>query len=420
MVSAIYMGNSIEYIIAYFAILLAGKKAFLLNPLYPITEVINLVRLVECDTVVTDVKDKSLMNLYKVIAPKYSKDVCVNIPSIDDKKEEGAIIVPSSGTTGNAKLIMLTHGNLMTNVKDIVTSYSELQSKDAELIILPLTSIFCNTTQMLVPFFSCMTVYLWTGGFNMPGIIKEMEMRKITYCQMVPAILRLFAKFYVKSKVKLPYFKRITIGGEPISVDELKSISEAIAPIRVLQGYGMTEASPVIAAQTRKSNGDKYGSSGNVMESVQIRIVAEKGRREGIIWVKGPSICKRTYNGNSLVNEEDWLDTGDVGYMDEEGELYVCGREKNIIVVGGMNIYPEEVEGVIRAYPSVSDVLVYGVKDLMGGENINADIVIREKMDVSELKKFCARYLPIYKVPTKIQIVSKLDKTYTSKVKRKR
>lgn len=416
-VVVIYMANSIEFVIAYFAVLLAGKKVLLVNPMYPDTEVKKYLDQVHGDLLITNIDSALLKENYRILCPSII-DVHYEYPEIPDRTEEGAVIIPTSGTTGEAKLIMLTHQNICRNVLDIAETYSELRPDDVELIILPMTAIFCHTTQMLVPLCTGMTIDIWTGGFNIPAIIKEMKEQNVSYCQMVPAILRLFAVFYTKLGIELPYFKRTTVGGEPISVEELRKVSEVLAPIIILQGYGMTETSPVISSQLY---GDDlvYGSAGKLMGSIELRIdPIEEGKPEGVIFVKGPSVCKQTYDGTALLDEAGWLNTGDIGYLDASGELFICGRQKNLIVVGGMNVYPEEVEGVIKGFPGVGDVLVYGEPNELKGEIVKAKITVREAVDVQKLQHFCADSLPVYKVPASITIVEELDKTYSSKIKR--
>ncbi len=245
-VVVVHMTNSIEFVIAYFAVLLAGKKVLLVNPMYPDTEVKKYLDLVQSDLLVTNIDSTLLRENSQILCPSII-NVHYEYPVISDRAEEGAVIIPTSGTTGEAKLIMLTHINICRNVLDIAEAYSELSADDVEMIILPMTAIFCHTTQMLVPLCVGMTIDIWTGGFNIPVIIKEMKERNVSYCQMVPAILRLFAFFYTKLGIELPNFKRTTVGGEPISIDELRKVSGVLAPIRIQQGYGMTETSPVIS-----------------------------------------------------------------------------------------------------------------------------------------------------------------------------
>lgn len=416
-VVVVHMTNSIEFVIAYFAVLLAGKKVLLVNPMYPDTEVKKYLDLVQSDLLVTNIDSTLLRENSQILCPSII-NVHYEYPVISDRAEEGAVIIPTSGTTGEAKLIMLTHINICRNVLDIAEAYSELSADDVEMIILPMTAIFCHTTQMLVPLCVGMTIDIWTGGFNIPVIIKEMKERNVSYCQMVPAILRLFAFFYTKLGIELPNFKRTTVGGEPISIDELRKVSGVLAPIRIQQGYGMTETSPVISSQLYRDT-LVYGSAGKLMNSIELRIVPiETGNPEGVIYVKGPSVCEQTYDGIVLVDEEGWLNTGDIGYLDENEELFICGRMKDLIIVGGMNVYPEEIEGVIKEFPGVGDVLVYGEPNDIKGEIVKAKITVREAIDVQKLRHFCADYLPVYKVPTTIDIVKELDKTYNSKIKR--
>ena len=417
-VIVIYLANSIEYVVAYFAVLLSGKKLLLVNPMYPASEVKKFLDLVHADTLITNIENP-LFDDYSIMCPVVVSDgmeyECPNIPDLAD---EGTIIIPTSGTTGEAKLVMLTHRNICTNVDDINEAYCDTKETDVEMIILPMTSVFCNTTQLLVPISKKMAIDIWTGGFNMTRIIKNMAEHKVSFCQMVPAILRLFIVFYKKMGIELPSFKRTTVGGEPISIKELKEFSAQLSPIKVLQGYGMTEASPVISSQTYFDD-ITFGSSGHLMKHVEIRIdPIEEGRSEGLIFIKGPSVCKQTYDGTLLVDENGWLNTGDIGFIDDKQELYICGRKKNMIVVGGMNVYPEEVEGVIKAFPGVGDVLVFGEDNELKGEIVKAKITLLKDIDLYELKKHCSEQLPLYKVPDSIDVVTVLDKTYSNKIKR--
>lgn len=416
-VVTLYLANSIEYVIAYFGALLAGKEVLLIHPMYPVEEAAKLAQYVDTKIVITRKKELTEFG-YEVNLPEITFDECHEPADLIDRSDECALIVPTSGTTGIPKMIALTHENIMTNVRDIRTSYGELRSGDVGLLILPLTSIFCNTAEMLVPFDKEMKVVIYNKAFNMNAIIRSIQEEKVNYCQMIPSILRVFCMFYKPDKVKLECFRRITIGGEAITAEEIRTLSEQIYPIRILQGYGMTEASPVIASQRYLNKHNKYGSVGECMSSLQVRIQKDDDAKEGAIMIKGPSVSKSTYQGESLLNEDGWLDTGDIGYFDEDGFLYVCGRKKNIIIVGGINVYPEEVEGVLKGYEGVAEAVVYGENDPDRGESVKAKIVVRSEVDILKLKKYCAQILPLAKVPGEISIVDTIEKTLTSKVRR--
>ena len=211
-------------------------------------------------------------------------------------------------------------------------------------------------------------------------------------------------------------------------VDMLERIIDFFNNPGIVQTYGQTEASPRVTALLPDDAIRKIGSVGKAIPNVQVQVFDENDKpvqngEIGQIVVKGPNIMKGYYKKPDITKETlkgGWLHTGDLGKFDDEGYLYIVGRIKNIIISGGLNIYPEEIEEVIINYPEVKEVVVVPEHHDILGEVPIAKIVLIDgaQIDLKELNKFCAERLSANKIPSKYLICDKLEKTYTGKIKR--
>jgi len=194
----------------------------------------------------------------------------------------------------------------------------------------------------------------------------------------------------------------------------------------IVQGYGMTETSPLISILPTKDASRKRGSVGLPVSRVEVKIVDEDGNElppgeSGEIIVRGPMVMKGYYKNPEETDEairEGWLYTGDLGSIDEEGYLYHMGRSKELIITGGLNVYPAEVENALLKHPDVMDVVVIGVPDDLRGEVVKAFVVPREGSVPSEqdLLKFCRQHLADFKAPRDIVFIKKVPSLGMGKI----
>ncbi|MEA3493811.1 MAG: AMP-dependent synthetase/ligase [Candidatus Margulisiibacteriota bacterium] len=315
------------------------------------------------------------------------------LPDVDVKPEDTAAIVYTSGTTGIPKGVVLTHKNIMSNVCS-VSSLFDLGPKDNFLSVLPLHHTFETTAGFLGPFYNgCRITYAESLKSN--NILKNMQETGVTVMNGVPLLFQLFYNGILreveeKGKGKLfsvlfgisRFFKRvvgINVGRKLFSVVHKKfggkirffvSGGAAIDPgllenfdlmgFTIYQGYGLTESSPILTCNYTKSN--KPGAVGKVIPGVEIRISGSE--LAGEILAFGPNIMKGYYKRKELASRvvvNGWLHTGDVGYLDEDGFLYITGRSKDVIVTAsGVNVYPEEVEHLLKNIPGIKEVCVMG------------------------------------------------------------
>ena len=243
----------------------------------------------------------------------------------------------------------------------------------------------------------------------------------------IPTMLYLITKSK-KSNCSLKSLRYLCFGGGTIGLDVLKKMNKRLPGVGVVQTYGQTEAGPRITCLLPQDSERKIGSVGRPIPGVCVKVVDEDGKELhanscGEIVVKGDNIMKGYYKRTeetAKVIRNGWLHTGDIGIFDEEGYLYVVGRIKNVIITGGLNIYPEEIEEVLRSYSDVEEALVLPKQHEVLGEVPMAQVVVKKnsRVNASELLDFCKERLEIQKIPSEIIVVERIEKTYNGKVRR--
>jgi long-chain acyl-CoA synthetase len=186
---------------------------------------------------------------------------------------------------------------------------------------------------------------------------------------------------------------------------------------RLLEGYGLTEAAPACSFN-RIERTAKHGSIGTALDGIDIKIVDDEGRElprqeTGEVIIRGANVMQGYYKDEAAtasVIKDGWLHTGDLGRMDEEGYIFLTGRKKRMIITSGFNVYPQEVEDVLRLHPAVADVIVAGKEDLMRGEVVKASVVLRQghRPEEKEIIRYCKEYLSAYKAPREVEFVTSL------------
>ena len=268
---------------------------------------------------------------------------------------------------------------------------------------------------------------IYDGIFVPARFFHYIEKYGCTNTTCIPTMLYLITKSK-KSNYSLRSLRYLCFGGGTISLDVLKKVSNLLPDIGIVQTYGQTEASPRITCLLPQDSERKIGSVGRPIPGVCVKVVDEDGKElpansRGEIVVKGDNVMKGYYKRpeeTAKVIRNGWLYTGDIGRFDDEGYLYVVGRIKNVIITGGLNIYPEEIEEVLRSYSDVEEALVLPKSHEVLGEVPMAQVVVKKnsRVSVSELLDFCKKRLEIQKIPSEIIVVEKIEKTYNGKVRR--
>ena len=339
-----------------------------------------------------------------------------------------ALLQYTGGTTGLSKGAILTHGNLIANLLQATAWLSSALGEGGEIVLtaLPLYHIFSFTVNCLL--------FVKLGGVNhlianprdLPGLVKEMRKSNFTVMSGVNTLYSGLMKTPGFNEIDFSRVKLALGGGAAIH----RSVAErwqAATGQWLVEGYGLTEASPIVSCNLW---GMPYtGTIGLPLPSTEISIRDDDDREvsfgtEGEICVRGPQVMRgywrRSDETQAAIKPDGWLCTGDIGVIDERGFVRVTDRKKDMILVSGFNVYPNEVEGVIAAAPGVVECAVVGVPDPVTGEVVKA-FVVPENPEVSSeaVVAYCRQHLTNYKVPKVVEFRTELPKSPIGKVLRR-
>ena len=340
-------------------------------------------------------------------------------------EDDVAIMLHTSGTTSNPKRVMLTHKNLINNVESNIASLN-LSSIDKVLIALPMYFGYCNTAQFLTHLYLGASMVILDSVFLPKQFFQIVEREKITNFTGVPSMLLMLLDYRYADKYDFKFLRYMCFGGGKMPVEKLKELIEKYPSIGFVQTYGQTECSPRVTAILPQDALRKVGSVGKPIPNVEVQVFDENDNpllqnEIGEIVVKGNNTMKGYYKQPEITREtirSEWLHTGDLGYFDDEGFLYLTGRIKNIIISGGINIYPEEIEQLLLQHDCIEDVCVIGEEHQRMGEMPVAKVVLKADITAAELKQYCSQNLTDYIVPIRFDFVESLPKTYNGKIKR--
>jgi long-chain acyl-CoA synthetase len=265
--------------------------------------------------------------------------------------------------------------------------------------------------------------------FEIKDFLKTIAKTKPSIAILVPTILTAMVNYPEISKYDISSINYVVSGSAPLPIEIMNRFEEITGSV-ILEGYGLTESSPVTHVNPVKSK-RKAGSIGIALPSTEVRIMdLETGTKEeqigqtGELVIKGPQVMKGYWNMPEETAEtlkDDWLYTGDIAHMDEDGYVFIVDRKKDMIIAGGYNIYPAEVEAALFAHPKVKEVAVIGLPDERRGETVKAFVVLKEGQECSkeEIVAFCREHQAAYKVPSEIEFRDELPKTMVGKVLRR-
>lgn len=329
----------------------------------------------------------------------------------------------TSGTTGRPKGAMLSHDNLVANVLAL-EEVSHFGPDHNFLCVLPMFHSFCWTVNVLLPLYLGARITI-KSAFQPKDILHTLIEEDITIFCGVPSMFAVLWRMVDRERFSSLRF--CISGGAPLAVEVQRGFEEKFnCPL--VEGYGLSEASPVVSLNPLYGL-RKPGSVGLPLPGVEVKIVDEDDREVplgevGELAVRGPNVMVGYHN----LTEETagalrggWLYTGDLARQDGDGYLYIVDRKKDMIILGGFNVYPREVEEVLLTHPAVQEVAVIGVGDPLKGEIVKAFVVLREGAHVKgqDLQEFLKERLAAYKIPRLWEFVSELPKSPTGKVLKK-
>ncbi|MCZ6596679.1 MAG: long-chain fatty acid--CoA ligase [Planctomycetota bacterium] len=349
-------------------------------------------------------------------------------PAID--LDEVAVLQYTGGTTGVSKGAALTHRNLSCNVQQVNTWFLDVQiGKEVILTALPLFHVFGMTVAMNWAVLTAAAQVILPDPRSVARLVKSIEKHRVSLFPAVPAMFNAINNFPGIGGRDLSSVKSCFSGSAPLPVDVLERF-EKLTGARILEGFGLTETSPVTHVNPMEG-ARKIGSIGIPVSDTDARVVDADGGLEekpvgehGELLIKGPQVMQGYWNmpeESAGTFEDGWLRTGDLASMDEEGYFRIVGRKKDMIIAGGYNVYPDEIDDILMAHPDVLEAATIGVPDERRGETVKSFVVPQpgSRLTAEVLEAYCRDNLAAYKVPRAFEFLDELPKSTVLKVLRR-
>jgi long-chain acyl-CoA synthetase len=346
-------------------------------------------------------------------------------PEVEIKPQDPAVILYTSGTTGRPKGVLLSHRNLISNARAGAGDDPEQSRGKATLAVLPLAHAFGITVSNVAYLTGTITVMV--ARFDLEQVFQLIEKHRISGFAGVPAMFVGMLNFPDAEKYDTSSLEYVVSGSAPLPVSVLEGFEKRFnCPIR--EGYGLSEATTAVSGHAVDMV-RKPGSVGKPLNGVEVRVVDDNDQdvpvgEVGELLVRGPNLMQAYYNMPEETEKAlrgGWLHTGDMAKLDEDGYIYIVERKKDLIIRGGLNIYPRDVEEVLMRHPAVLECAVIGVPSERMGEEVLAYVVLQDgkQATAEELMEFSRHYLANYKTPSFVEFIPSLPRNPIGKIDRK-
>ncbi len=445
-VFAIYSPNIPEYAIAFLGVALVGGILTTANPLYTVREL------------ATQLKDsgaKYLLTIPQLLDKAQAAAAQAGIeeifvfgeaenatpfaallkpgaepPPVSINPREDLIVLPySSGTTGLPKGVMLTHYNIVANMCQ-VEGFEDLvltTEKDTVIGVLPFYHIYGMVVIMNMTLATGATI-VTMPRFELEEFLKLIQDYHVTRANLVPPILVALAKHPLVDQYDLSSIEFLTSGAAPLGEDLINACAERLNCL-VVQGYGLTETSPVTHVSPYVADKIKPGAAGLAIPNTETKIAdPDTGEalgpdQDGEIRIRGPQVMKGYLNNPeataATIDQDGWLRTGDIGHIDEDGYLYIVDRLKELIKYKGFQVPPAELEDLLLSHPAIADAAVIPSPDEEAGEIPKAFVVLKDEVTPDEIMDFIAEQVAPHKKIRKVEFIDQIPKSLAGKILRR-
>ncbi len=432
---ALVLGNTPAFVTAYFAILRAGLVAVPVNTGYTAREMAWLfgdvdVRAVLCEDATLAAVEEAVAATHRVVVDPAGFDALVGGGARRGRfvaevgGEDLALLLHTSGTSGRPRAAMLTHRALLANLEQCAAlERPAMTEADIVLAVLPLFHVY-GLNGVLGLAARCSATVVLAERFDPQATLDLVRAEQVTNIPGAPPMYVEWADLAERIDLRAPLssVRLLGSGAAPLPVSVLRRI-EARTGLLIREGYGLTETSPVLTT-TLASARVKPGSVGRPVPGVETRLVDEQGTEvededPGEIWARGPNLFSGYWpDGSGGPDEAGWFATGDVAYADDDGDLFLVDRRRELVLVNGFNVYPREVEEAVAEHPDVAEVAVIGIPDPATGEAVKAYVVLAPGavLRAEDVVAYCVPRLARFKRPTVVEMVDELPHSATGKI----
>jgi long-chain acyl-CoA synthetase len=429
--AGLWLKNCVEFIPALFGILDAGAVAVPINNFLKPDEVNYILADAGIDVLITDAELGSHFRALAAARPQLRlldvQDAATGVREPETgprskprQSSDLAVLIYTSGTTGRPKGAMLSHGNLLHNVESCRIVLQTVEA-DRFAVLLPMFHSYMLTVGLLLPLLVGGSIVLVKSLHPVRSALEEILQRQATVLPAIPQ----FYRSIVNAPISGPLPLRICVSGAAPLPAQILLEFEAKFQIPLIEGYGLSEASPVVTKNPLDGT-RKPGSIGLPIPNVEVSIQDEAGRELGAneigeLCVRGGNVMLGYWNQpqeTARVLRNGWLLTGDIGCRDAEGYYFITDRKKDMLLVNGINVYPREIEEVLYQFPGVKEAAVIGKPDPRKGEQPVAFIAPNDGAVLEEkaVQQFARKRLADYKVPRKVVVLPALPRNATGKI----
>ncbi|KAM0023916.1 putative acid--thiol ligase [Helianthus debilis subsp. tardiflorus] len=439
--------NCAEFALAFIAASMIGAVTTAANPFCTAGEISKQLASSKAKIIITQAQyvEKLRTHCVPVITVDDPPEKCMHfsvllcqntIPSVTIDPDDAVALPFSSGTTGLPKGVILTHKSLITSVAQQVDGENPnlyLKKDDVVLCVLPLFHIYSLNSVLLCSLRAGAAVVLMPK-FEIRSLLEHIQRYRVTVAAVVPPLVLALAKNPMVGSYDLSSIRVVLSGAAPLGKELEDGLRSRVPQAIFGQGYGMTEAGPVLsmsAAFAKQPLPTKSGSCGSVVRNAELKVIDPDTHHSlgynqpGEICIRGPQIMKGYLNDAmstaATIDELGWLHTGDIGYVDHDDEVFIVDRVKELIKFKGFQVPPAELEALLVSHPCIADAAVVPQKDIAAGEVPVAFVVLVTGMEITEeeVKDYIAKQVVFYKKLHKVYFVSSIPKSPSGKILRK-
>lgn len=455
---AICLPNTIEFVTVYYGALMAGGIVAAMNPNYPLPEwryqtdivkpavligqsqrqedLLALKTAANIKTLVIVGNNKEIENLHSADVIPFSSLIQkskIHIDLPDRKAEDAALLQFSGGTTGQPKAALALHRNVIANILQFSRWLTPMEEgNEVFLTVIPLFHVYGMVIGLNVGIALGATILLVPDGRDLEALLMLIPKYKVTFFPGVPSMYQAINhnRNVIAGKINLHSIKACISGSAPLA-PETRTQFEALSGAKLVEGYGLSEA-PTATHCNPIQGENRFGSIGLPLPDVDCRIVDltddDKDmpvEESGELLIRSPQLMQGYFENpqeSASALEKGWLHTGDIARMDGDGYFYIVGRRKELIKVNGLQVWPGEVEAILRQYRGVRDAVAAGIPDEKTGETVKAWLILDEKagFNKDDLINYCRQFLAAYKIPTEVELVDQFPRSAVGKVLRRK